>query len=224
MSDMDLPGAYSVLASSADDPVLQEGPEVVEGCAWAVMTVNDHIAGLSLHERRTDALEQLEAELAVALAGADDIEDDAALEQRIEYALEGSDLTALALRLVRIERPGELSRKRMVPAANPPARPDEPPAETTDDRYVVEFLPQRWVGDMAMEVEPEGPAEWCITRREVVELTGFEPSVLLDRDVAHATDRDNLRESRNAPRWVREWSGPFEVYLSLPPGHEEDAA
>ena len=60
--------------------------------------------------------------------------------------------------------------------------------------------PQAWVHDNAMEVDPEGESEWRLDADE------------LDPD---AWDNDYLLGSRHAPDWVRDWSGPFEIYLDF---------
>ena len=84
-----------------------------------------------------------------------------------------------------------------------------PPAVSSEGRSVtLTFLPQAWWNDHAIDVDPSGPTNWTIPL-----------SLLLQRfpsEVdwhAKAEDRDDLRHEGDAPRWIRDWSGPFEVSL-----------
>ncbi len=61
----------------------------------------------------------------------------------------------------------------------------------------VYFVPQIWVHDYAMEVDPQGPTHWHI-RPDEIDLSQDE--------------NDYLRYSDTAPKWVQEWAGPFEIY------------
>lgn len=63
----------------------------------------------------------------------------------------------------------------------------------------VEFVPQAWINDYAYNVDPEGPTTWEVP---VKKLIGIRPD---------SYESDELREMRSAPKWVREWSGPFYV-------------
>lgn len=65
------------------------------------------------------------------------------------------------------------------------------------------FVPQAWVNDYAIEVDPEGPTEWEVPAG----LVDFD----FDRDHWR---RDALKNHHNAPDWVRGWQGPFEVELA----------
>jgi len=64
----------------------------------------------------------------------------------------------------------------------------------------VRFHPQAWVSDYAAEVDPEGETEW---------EAGVVPDDVLDDDYAS----DNLRLHLNAPKWAREWAGPFWIEI-----------
>ena len=69
---------------------------------------------------------------------------------------------------------------------------------------IAEFLPQAWIKDDAVEVDAEGPRTW-----EIGDLTKQQIGLLhLDSET-----RDNLRFHPNAPQWVRDWDGPFEIYV-----------
>lgn len=76
-------------------------------------------------------------------------------------------------------------------------------------RYEAEFVPQAWINDHAIAVDPEGETVWDCTTfvlnapREWREAT-------LKRGLDHD---DVLRTDPDAPAWVRDWSGPFETGL-----------
>jgi hypothetical protein len=64
------------------------------------------------------------------------------------------------------------------------------------------FLPEAWVRDNAIAVDPEGDTEWTIDADEI----NF-----------HDLYFEDLQTSRNAPQWVKDWSGPFTIKLSVAP-------
>lgn len=69
------------------------------------------------------------------------------------------------------------------------------------------FVPQAWVRDYAITVDAEGDTKWVITFEG---LTADEREAILRR----GHDRDDLlKGDPAAPEWVREWSGPFEIYV-----------
>lgn len=70
------------------------------------------------------------------------------------------------------------------------------------------FIPQVWVKDSAMEVDPEGPVTWLMQMSEVTALTGVTDMSKMDDD---PFARDELRWAKGAPQWVKDWAGPFEV-------------
>lgn len=90
-------------------------------------------------------------------------------------------------------------------------------------RLTATFMPQVWVNDYVIQVDPEGEVEWDCTAyvlrhiecAGVNEVTGFR---YLFRGAGGYDDRDWIRDDPNAPEWVRDWSGPFEVELE---GYEE---
>ena len=69
-----------------------------------------------------------------------------------------------------------------------------------DCRLIASFRPEVWVRDTAMEVAPLGESEWDVRPDEL--------------DTA-AQDLDYLRNADAAPAWVKDWTGPFEVYLRI---------
>lgn len=66
------------------------------------------------------------------------------------------------------------------------------------------FRPEAWVNDYAVEVDPGGEQEWQVSA-----------ALADDTRLALASrgDLDFLRDDPSAPRWVREWSGPFTVEI-----------
>jgi hypothetical protein len=73
------------------------------------------------------------------------------------------------------------------------------------------FHPQAWVNDYAIAVDPEGETEWEVTEEEISQaMTEFD-STREEVMVADEYQSDDFRYSKNAPEWVRNWSGPFYV-------------
>jgi hypothetical protein len=66
------------------------------------------------------------------------------------------------------------------------------------------FNPQAWLRDMAFSIEPQGDTDWDIHPYELR---------------ADQHDQDYLKYSMNAPQWVRDHSGPFEVELTITTPH-----
>lgn len=84
-------------------------------------------------------------------------------------------------------------------------RPDEPfvPSEAERDQWVeVRFKPEAWINDYATPVDPETPDTWFVEKDQV------------PAEGASPYDWDELRDHANAPQWVKDWSGPFEVELA----------
>lgn len=73
-------------------------------------------------------------------------------------------------------------------------------------RAIARFHPQAWVNDYAIDADPEGETTWDIT--DAIVAMGREASLAL-RDDDYASDY--LRESTEAPAWIKEWSGPFYI-------------
>jgi hypothetical protein len=83
------------------------------------------------------------------------------------------------------------------------SRPDTGPLVT------LRFRPQAWVRDHAISVDPEAPDTWQVAQALLLER--FPTS---DDWSARDNDRDDMRLEGNAPAWIREWSGPFEIDLA----------
>lgn len=68
----------------------------------------------------------------------------------------------------------------------------------------VHFQPEAWINDYAVAVDDEGPDAWVVTDDTA--------SMIATMDEAH-DDLDFVRGDENAPEWVREWQGPFEITI-----------
>ena len=62
------------------------------------------------------------------------------------------------------------------------------------------FRPQAWVRDYAIEVDPQGDTTWDTT----VATFPFD-----------SYDKDRLREAPEAPAWVLDWRGPYEIEVVI---------
>lgn len=71
------------------------------------------------------------------------------------------------------------------------------------------FRPQAWVNDYAISVDREDPDTWKVPQQLLLERFPSEQD-WHDRD----NDRDDMRFEGTAPKWVRDWPGPFEVELA----------
>lgn len=86
------------------------------------------------------------------------------------------------------------------------------------DTFTARFSAQVWINDNAMEVDAQGPTTWDCTKAVseradyFKHLAAGEPGgwqgEVLDND-------DVLKSDPEAPEWVREWSGPFSIWVSL---------
>lgn len=65
------------------------------------------------------------------------------------------------------------------------------------------FRPQAWMHDYAIDVDPESDTQWTMEVPRAPKPSSYES--------------DELREAPNAPAWVRDWSGPFEVEYEVLP-------
>ncbi len=104
-----------------------------------------------------------------------------------------------------------------------PADAEDPEAVTTPKRgwslaadaadglgatVLVRFTAQAWINDCAVAVDPQGPTTFRVCARDAQDATG----AWLQSN-SHASDP--LREHPKAPRWVRDWTGPFEIEIEI---------
>lgn len=81
--------------------------------------------------------------------------------------------------------------------------------EDTDPRKVtLRFVPQKVEHDMCVPADPEGMLTWQVPR--VLMRLRFPDRAAWER--MHEA-RDAMRHEGNAPQWIRDWDGPFEVTL-----------
>ena len=71
-------------------------------------------------------------------------------------------------------------------------------------KIIAIFHPQAWVNDYAIAVDPEGEREWDVTE-EILKMRRKVAMAIRDDEYSS----DCLRESESAPKWARDWSGPF---------------
>ena len=74
------------------------------------------------------------------------------------------------------------------------------------DTVTVRFIPQAWVNDYAIEVDPAGPTTFTVA-------AGDAQNANRDWLEDHSYASDPLQTHENAPRWIRQWSGPFEIEI-----------
>ena len=87
--------------------------------------------------------------------------------------------------------------------------PDESGVAESERKIVtLTFVPEAWVNDYAVVVDPEGRCEWPVLRKLFLEKFSTEN----EWNERHQ-DRDDMRFEGAAPAWVRSWAGPFEVEL-----------
>ena len=79
--------------------------------------------------------------------------------------------------------------------------PDNLGLEVLESGVTVEFHPQAWQDDYAVPVDPEGETRWVVAQRTAEEIEAVKGDL----------DLDFARFDPFAPKWVRDWSGPFEI-------------
>jgi hypothetical protein len=78
------------------------------------------------------------------------------------------------------------------------------------ETVTVRFIAQAWVRNNAIEVDAAGPTTFEVPVADAQDTDGY---WLPDHDYTS----DVLREHHNAPEWIRNWSGPFEVEIEHEP-------
>lgn len=83
--------------------------------------------------------------------------------------------------------------------------------EKPDDgaQVLLRFIPQAWIRDYAVSVDLDGPDTWHVSKAMLLERFPTETAW----NEAHE-DRDSMRQKGDAPRWIRDWSGPFNIELA----------
>lgn len=79
------------------------------------------------------------------------------------------------------------------------------PADGKDRRILAEFVPQAWINDEAVAIDPLGPTTFDVTA-EIVAM-GRDAALKL-RD-----DTDALRHAATCPPWIKAWTGPFIIHV-----------
>lgn len=74
------------------------------------------------------------------------------------------------------------------------------PYSARNSTIIAVFVPQVWINDYAVEADVLGPDDWTI------EASELDPS---------RHDQDYLKDSLNAPQWVKDWTGPYEIEVSF---------
>lgn len=123
----------------------------------------------------------------------------------LTFTLSGDDLAALLAAVADVEQ-GEVTDDTVEVLSRVAALLDAQ-EERTMPRFIATFTPQAWVNDYAMTVDPEGPTEWETVfdgltdeQREEILYGGHDAF-------------DLLKSDPDAPVWVRDWSGPFEIHI-----------
>jgi len=73
----------------------------------------------------------------------------------------------------------------------------------------IKVIPQAWIHNYAVEIDADGPTEFLVPIKDAQDKHGH---WLKDRSY----DSDVLIKHRNAPKWLRRHSGPFEVEILYP--------
>jgi hypothetical protein len=88
-------------------------------------------------------------------------------------------------------------------------------------QYIATFEPQVWVGDEAVATDADGPTTWnCSAYIASGEIRDrYFPD--LDKELAasgYALDCcDALQNDPAAPKWIRDWDGPFSIRVEYVP-------
>jgi hypothetical protein len=94
----------------------------------------------------------------------------------------------------------------------------QPAAEPKIQRYIARFQPEAELNGYVIKVDPPGPSTWDATAYIRKYAAKTDPRTRNDLRCALAggyVDMDFVRDDPAAPAWVQEWSGPFEVDVSI---------
>lgn len=70
----------------------------------------------------------------------------------------------------------------------------------------IRFIPQEWYHDCAINVDAPGSCEFDVPK---VDAVNSRNEWLRD----HSNASDALKYHKNAPQWIRDWTGPFEIEI-----------
>lgn len=97
-------------------------------------------------------------------------------------------------------------------------------------RFQARFNPQAWVNDYAIDVDPQGPTTWDATDAVASMPAEYRDQLVSEIEAddpfgwGEALDSwDWLHDDPNAPQWVRDWNGPFSIWVSVPEPDETAA-
>ena len=74
-------------------------------------------------------------------------------------------------------------------------------------KWIATFHPQAWIGDQAVEVDPEGETKWDVTGK----LESMSEKDRQEALVPESYEADALRYAEKAPAWATNWYGPFYI-------------
>lgn len=91
-------------------------------------------------------------------------------------------------------------------------------------RITAEFVPQAWVNDNAIIVDPKGETTWDVTD-EILRIEKEKGALYVASLQDDQYETDEFRYSANAPQWVKDWCGPFYIRVeqAIQDYYEEDA-
>ncbi len=70
--------------------------------------------------------------------------------------------------------------------------------------WTVRFIPEAWINDCAVRVDPDGADTFTISDSEALQAL---------QGASQHRDWDHLQDHDNAPGWIRRWHGPFTIEL-----------
>lgn len=82
-------------------------------------------------------------------------------------------------------------------------------------KTIARFVPQAWIRNYAVEIDPRGNAEWdCPVAFDSL-APDYRAALIAEMDEEReALDvNDALRDDPDAPEWVRAHNGPFSIWV-----------
>jgi predicted RNA-binding Zn-ribbon protein involved in translation (DUF1610 family) len=89
-------------------------------------------------------------------------------------------------------------------------------ADYDGPRFEARFSPEAWVRDDAIPVDPQGETTWDCTRFALVNEDHVENMVTFASESIDGPDgivdnADVFKSDPAAPKWIRDWTGPFTI-------------